>query len=578
MSRKKAIDALQNRHLDKNASLLLSTVSGVGSTKPALIRYFDQKISPVGIITTKSFQVTPNPGNREPIICEPTTGNFGNSVGLKNPGMEQAVEELRALRKEWDFRCLLNVSLSANSVEDFIILVNAFSGVADLLELNFSCPHAAEGYGASIGCDVSIASDYVRKIKEATKSCDIPLFVKLTPNVDDIGLIAKGVVEAGADGLVAINTVGPIVHEDSVSHTAILQNNLGGKGGCSGRWVHEQAVSCIKAIRLAVGKDVPLIGMGGVSSGEDAAEMVLSGADAVGIGSALGTVNQKAWEPYLHSVKSEAEAILTSGSPYLGKSSQSFLSTERQMAYRKHTVTDLSYYGKDTIIIKLDGSLPCKAGEFAFLWLPGIGEKPFSVAHNDPLTFIVKKRGPFTAALFSLSVGSDLYIRGLYGAGLENEVTKRALLVAGGTGVAVLPSLARQLQEQGTEMTILVGTSESVEGKALLEDRLGIYGSFTCVADDGKPGRVLDLLSGLSLDKDEAVYLVGPEIFMAIAAKNLLSRGILEERIYLSMERMTLCGIGMCGECACGDRLTCQWGSFMRYDYLKENAPSMVGL
>lgn len=578
MSERKALQVLKGRHLRLEEPLLLSTVSGVASTKPALIRYFDQKMPPIGIITTKSFQVTPNPGNREPVICETTKGNFGNSVGLRNPGMEQALAELRALRQEWEFRCLLNVSLSANSAEDFIILVDAFSEVADILELNFSCPHAAEGYGASIGCSSEIACEYVRKIKEATKKSEVPLFVKLTPNVEDIGLVAKAVVEAGADGLVAINTVGPIVHEDPVSHTPILQNKIGGKGGCSGRWVHEKALSCIKEIRLAVGDDVPLIGMGGVSTGEEAAEMVLSGADAVGIGSAFGTVNQKDWEPYLHSVQAEAEARLKSRNDYLGPKSEAYLAEERQMAYRKHTVTKIAFYGKDTIILTLDGSLPCKAGEFAFLWLPGIGEKPFSVAHNDPLTFVVKKRGPFTEALWDLSLGSALYVRGIYGAPLENERTDKALLVAGGTGVAVLPALAQQLQGQGTEMTILVGTSESVSGMALLEDRLGCYGSFACVADDGKNGRVLDLLADLSLGPDYACYLVGPEIFMAIAAKKLLSQGIGEERIYLSMERMTLCGIGMCGECVCGDRLTCQWGSFMRYDYLKEHAPSMVGL
>jgi dihydroorotate dehydrogenase (NAD+) catalytic subunit len=578
MSERNALQILKGRHKRLAEPLLLSTVSGVASTKPALIRYFDQKVSSIGIITTKSFQVTPNPGNREPVICETAKGNFGNSVGLKNPGMNQALSELRALRKEWTFKSLLNVSLSANSVEDFIVLVEAFSEVADILELNFSCPHAAEGYGASIGCSSEIASEYVRRIKEATKKSEVPLFVKLTPNVDDIGLVAKAVIEAGADGLVAINTVGPIVHEDPVSHTPILQNGLGGKGGCSGRWVHEQAVSCIKAIRLAVGPDIPLIGMGGVSTGAEAAEMVLCGADAVGIGSAFGTVNQKYWEPYLQAVLEEAEAILHPGLPYHGVKSESFLAPDRQMAYAKHTVTEITYYGKDTIILALDGTLPCKAGEFAFLWLPQIGEKPFSVAHNDPLTFIVKKRGPFTDALWDLSVGSDLYVRGLYGAQVENEITSKALLVAGGTGVAVLPSLAQQLKDQGTEMTILVGTSESVATKALLEDRLGSFGSFTCVADDGKPGRVLDLLATISLDSDQACYLVGPEIFMAIAAKKLLAKGIAEERMYLSMERMTLCGIGMCGECACGDRLTCQWGTFMRYDYLKEHAPAMVGL
>lgn len=572
---KDVMELLSKRHLNPDAPVLLGTVSGVASTKPRLITYFDEKVQAISIITTKSFQVEVNPGNREPVICETSVGNFGNSVGLRNPGMEQALYELRRLRKEHSFSSYLNVSLSANSVEDFITLVKAFDEVADLVELNFSCPHASVGYGASIGCDQNIAAEYVRLIKEATKECKAPLFVKLTPNVDDIGLIAKAVVDSGADGLVAINTVGPIVHKDPGSGLPILQNKLGGKGGSSGHHVYERALSAIREIRQACGDDVPLIGMGGVSSGSEAAALIASGADAVGIGSALGTVDQKAWPEYLAAVKQEAEAILSGDNP-TKEQSTSYIIKDRQMAYEKHHVVKSEQYGKDTRIITLDGTLDCKAGQFAFLWIPTIGEKPFSVAHNDPLTFIVKNRGPFSAELCALKAGDDVYVRGLYGAQLNNELTKKALLLGGGTGVAVLPSLADQLQGQGTEMSILVGTSESVEGKALLEEHLSSYGSFTCIADDGRPGRVLDLLDSIPLDEEQACYLVGPEVFMAIACRKLLARGIKEHNLYLSMERTTLCGIGMCGECACGDRLTCRWGTFMQYDYLAKEAPELI--
>jgi dihydroorotate dehydrogenase (NAD+) catalytic subunit len=572
---KDVMELLSKRHLNPDAPVLLGTVSGVASTKPRLITYFDEKVQAISIITTKSFQVEVNPGNREPVICETSVGNFGNSVGLRNPGMEQALYELRKLRKEHSFSSYLNVSLSANSVEDFITLVKAFDEVADLVELNFSCPHASVGYGASIGCDQNIAAEYVRLIKEATKECKAPLFVKLTPNVDDIGLIAKAVVDSGADGLVAINTVGPIVHKDPGSGLPILQNKLGGKGGSSGHHIYERALSAIREIRQACGDDVPLIGMGGVSSGSEAAALMASGADAVGIGSALGTVDQRTWPEYLAAVKREAEAILH-GDGSVQEQSTSYIINHRQMAYEKHQVLKSEQYGKDTRIITLDGTLDCKAGQFAFLWIPTIGEKPFSVAHNDPLTFIVKNRGPFSAELCALQAGDDVYVRGLYGAQLNNEKTKKALLLGGGTGVAVLPSLADQLQGQGTEMSILVGTSESVEGKALLEEDLSSYGSFTCIADDGRPGRVLDLLDTIPLDEEQACYLVGPEVFMAIACRKLLARGIKEHNLYLSMERTTLCGVGMCGECACGDRLTCRWGTFMQYDYLAKEAPELI--
>ncbi|MCH3919375.1 MAG: tRNA-dihydrouridine synthase [Sphaerochaeta sp.] len=314
---------------------------------------------PVDLITTKSFQVVPNPGNPEPVICETQTGCFGNSVGLKNVGMKEAQAELKRLRGE-RMRALLNVSLSANSPEDFITLIRTLCPYADLVELNFSCPHAAKGYGASIGCDASIASMYVRTIRKAIPDLSVPLFVKLTPNVPDIGSIAKAVMEAGADGITAINTVGPVEHRDPDSGYSILINKVGGKGGKSGRWVKEDALHAVRAIRNAVGADIPIIGMGGVSTGTDAAAMVQAGADVVGIGSALGMVNQQEWPRYLEAVGSEAFAMLHGENPVLR--SEGYLRTERKMAYRRHRIVEKETYGPDTVILTLDGELPQQGG------------------------------------------------------------------------------------------------------------------------------------------------------------------------------------------------------------------------
>lgn len=580
---------LRGRHLEclKNpmdTPPLLATVSGVASTKTPLVRYFDKDIPAVGIITTKSFQVVPNPGNREPVICEVAPGDFGNSVGLRNPGMEVALKELAALRASHEMRALLNVSVSASNPADFITLIRQFEDVADIIELNFSCPHASAGFGASIGCDIDIASSYMAEIKKSIPRCKALIFVKLTPNVEDIGAIAKAVVEAGADGLVAINTVGPNIHMDPVAKAPILQNKLGGKGGCSGRWVNGRAVECVREIRTAVGDSVPLIGMGGVSTGNDVATMLQAGADAVGVGSAFGKVHQRFWRDYTDALVQEAIASLMAvhgkKSILPADSSASYIDGTRQMEYHAHTIRKVLFHTPDIAVFTLSGTLDCQAGQFAFLWIPGVGEKPFSVAENDPLTFVIKKRGAFTEAMFALREGDVVYVRGLYGARIEQEPSPRALLLAGGTGVAVLPSLARLLKSQGTEMDIYVGTSTSVptaDGKALLEDSLSAYGRFACVADDGRPGRVLDCLDAVLSDVDGlACYVVGPERFMTIAAGKMMSAGVPAERIYLSMERNTLCGIGMCGECVCGDRLACQWGTFMRYDYLLAEAPELV--
>lgn len=562
----------------KDHSVHMATVSGCASTKPELVKWFNDKVNAVEIVTTKSFQVVQTFGNREPVICQTSEEVFGNSVALRNPGMEVALPQLEKLKTD-GLRVWLNVSISANNPENFITLVKAFDKVADSIELNLSCPHARAGFGAAIGSDAKIASDYVRQICEAYPQRESLLFVKLTPNVNNIGEIAKAVIDSGADGLAAINTVTPVVHMDPVCNQPILNNPIGGKGGVSGDVVFDRAIECIKEIRQAVGDDVPIIGTGGVSDGQRAAQMVLAGADAVGIGTALAKVGQKNWGPFFEAVKSEAESFLQGNSVPLA--SRDMQAKGRVMAYSAFKVTDKVLHCEDTVLITLDGSMKnFKPGEFVFLWIPGVGEKPFSVAKSDPLMFIIKKRGEFTQAVFDkLNVGDTIMLRGPYGAETQTPDTKKAIIVAGGTGEAVAMPLAQKLHREGTPMSFLVGTS--VDGnRGILEKELGAYGSYLCVSDAGKPGRILESLDGAIREAtadgtsiaDIAFYLIGPSIFMKIAGSKISGLGAKAENILLSMEKNTMCGIGLCGECSCGGKLTCQWGTFMTYEFLcKEN-------
>ena len=559
----------------KRKEAALATVSGVATTKPSLIRLFDREMC-TDIITTKSFQVKPNPGNREPVICEDEIGTWGNSVGLRNPGMDAALPEIIKLREE-GLRKWLNISLSADNEDDFITLVKAFGPYADSVELNFSCPHAKKGFGASIGSDISIASSYVRKIDEAVKNREFLLFVKLTPNVGNIDEIAKAVIDAGADGIVAINTVGPVPHIEQLTGLPVLNNPIGGKGGESGDGIFPVALDAVKRIRKTVGDDVPVIGMGGASDGERAASLILAGADAVGVGSALGRVSQKKWKDYLIEVKREAEAYLNGENPAL--LSRAYLRTERAMEYRPHKVGSVKLHSPDTMILTLEGKVEnFKAGEFVFLWLPGVGEKPFSLALTSPLTFIIKKRGIFTSLLFdTIKEGDTIYIRGPYGGEAETKKTKKALLILGGTGEAVAAPLSDKLEKDGVHLSFLVGTSAGA-GRGILCDVLSLRGDYQCIPDDGKTGRVLDyiapgierLLSDGTALCDIAFYLVGPEIFMKTAASRLKSSGVSPEMISVSMEKNTMCGVGLCGECACGSRLMCQWGTFFTLSFLEE--------
>ena len=175
-----------------------------------------------------------------------------------------------------------------------------------------------------------------------------------------------------------------------------------------------------------------------------------------------------------------------------------------------------------------------------------------------------------------LSLGDIVYARGVYGEALTPPVSRRAAILAGGTGIAVIPSLVDRLREQGTEMTIFYGTSGDEEYPPLYE-RLSQDADFVIIPDEGVPGRVIHHLceqlsrdmQGPELDQQDTIcYMVGPERFMAIAAASCIKAGMDPSALYLSMERPTLCGIGMCGECACGDRLMCRYGTFIPYTHL----------
>lgn len=512
-----------------------------------MVEYFEDNVPSCDMITTKSYQVIKTFGHREPVVCETQEGNFGNFVGLRNPGMEAVYPKIKALSDK-GMRALLNISLSANNPQDFSTLVAKFDGIADLLELNFSCPHAQAGFGASIGSDAETAASYVRAICQNVPKRKALLIIKLTPNTENIGEIAKAVIDAGADGVAAINTVGPLEHIDPVSGEVIFSKQEGGKGGASGEWIRERALVCIREIRAAIGDDPILLGMGGVTTALDVRRMLEAGADSVGVGSALSRLEMKDYENYFAALKSgqDVTPLLISGN---------------RLQYQKRTVLKAKTVSGDMRELTLSGEMNCFPGQFAFLWIPQVGEKPFSVAGNHPLKFLIRKRGFFSDYCFSLKEGDTVYTRGLYGKPMRIEPSDKALLLAGGSGVAVLPLIAEQLHKLRIPMQMKVGVSIKHEEEAL-EDVLSAYGEIRYVADDGKPGRVLDTITAEDVSGDVRVYIVGPGAMMKAASERLLALGMDEDKIHISVEKLTLCGVGLCGECFCAGKLSCKEGTF----------------
>jgi dihydroorotate dehydrogenase (NAD+) catalytic subunit len=554
--------------------LKLATVSGVLTTTAGLIEWVDREIPEIEVITTKSYEVQPNPGYREPVLVEPQVGCFGNAVGLRNPGMERGYRELAGLRRRRRLRALLNVSLSGRSIEDFVRLAERFGELADVLELNFSCPHAKSGYGAAIGSRRDLVASYVREIRRATR---VVLVAKLTPNVEDIGSIAGAALEAGADGIAAINTVGPELYLEPQSGKPILYNPNGHQGGRSGEWVREIALRKIREIRQAVGPAVPILGMGGMTRGEDLLRMKEAGADVVGIGSAFIRVgHQSAIPRYVAALREDAvgEDACT-GTDRAGE----FLSGRRLMEYRPYPIREIREIGENLRLLALEGELEYRASQYVFLFLPGVGEKPFSIAHRNPLSFLIRRKGEFTRELFNLKEGETLWLRGVYGADAPESDKPRAVILAGGTGVALVPRLVEKLTSSGKDVRVYFGISSP--GESGLQDLMNEKTHWTTVTDDGIPGRVIGEmrreLSGKEAE-NTCFYNIGPHVFMKKAMEVQQSLGADPRSIYSSLENRTLCGVGACGACACGERMLCKEGTFVSLEFLSSRGIDIAEL
>jgi dihydroorotate dehydrogenase (NAD+) catalytic subunit len=205
-----------------------------------------------------------------------------NAVGLSNPGVEEEVAELRAAQTQLrSLHVPLIASVFADSrVEHFAAVAERICAAEpDCVEVNISCPNVEAEFGRPFAADPASAAAVTRAVKDAV---DRPVIVKLSPNVADIAAVARAVEDAGADAIAAVNTLGPGMVIDLHSGAPILANRV---GGVSGPAIHPIAVRCVYDICAAV--RIPVIGMGGVTTGRDALEMILAGATAVGIGSAV---------------------------------------------------------------------------------------------------------------------------------------------------------------------------------------------------------------------------------------------------------------------------------------------------
>jgi dihydroorotate dehydrogenase (NAD+) catalytic subunit len=244
--------------------------SGVLGVTGAIMR----RVSEAGadVVVTKSIGLVPRKGNQGPILAA-SHGGLLNAVGLTNPGIDEFAEELSVL-KTADLPVVL--SIFGNTLEEINKVASKGADLnPDGIELNLSCPHANIG---QIAHDPDLTYKFVKEVKDAV---DCPVFAKLTPNASDYVSVGLAAEKAEADALVAINTLRGM-KIDIHQRRPVLGNRV---GGLSGPPVFPVAVRCVFDLFEAL--SIPVIGVGGVSSWEDAVEMHLAGASAIQIGTAV---------------------------------------------------------------------------------------------------------------------------------------------------------------------------------------------------------------------------------------------------------------------------------------------------
>jgi dihydroorotate dehydrogenase (NAD+) catalytic subunit len=250
----------------------VTTASGTFGSGAEYSQFVD--LSRLGAVTTKGVANIPWPGNPTPRIAE-TYGGMLNAIGLQNPGIDVFVKRDIPYLKENNATIIVNVC--GKSVEDYVEVVERLGDEpVDLLEINVSCPNVKEG-GIAFGQDPKALYEITKEIKAKAKQ---PIIMKLSPNVTDITEMAKAAEAAGTDALSLINTLTGM-KIDVKKRKILLANQT---GGMSGPAIKPVAVRMVYQVAHAV--NLPIIGMGGIATAEDALEFLMAGATAVAVGTA----------------------------------------------------------------------------------------------------------------------------------------------------------------------------------------------------------------------------------------------------------------------------------------------------
>ncbi len=270
----------------------VTTGSGTFGSGEEYSEFLD--LAALGAVTTKGVANVPWPGNPTPRVAE-VYGGMLNAIGLQNPGIDVMIERDLPMLQEAGATVIVNVC--GKSEKDYVEVVERLADQpVDLLEINVSCPNVKEG-GIAFGQDPKALYEITKAVKAKAKQ---PIIMKLSPNVTDITEMARAAVDAGSDALSLINTLTGM-KIDIEKRDFVLANKT---GGMSGPAVKPVALRMVYQVANAV--DVPIIGMGGITTAEDALEFIMAGATAVSVGTA-NFINPTATVDVIEGIKAYME-------------------------------------------------------------------------------------------------------------------------------------------------------------------------------------------------------------------------------------------------------------------------------
>lgn len=549
----------------KSPSVLASGILGV--TFSSLKRVFDEG---AGIVTTKSIGIKKRKGHNGPVVFDYGFGLI-NSVGLSNPGIDEFKREFETYNPDFP----LIVSIFGENIEDYGELASRLKGLSfNFLEVNISCPNVEDEFGNPF----AFSAELTRKITGAVKDkSDKQVIVKLSPNTPDVLKIAEAAVDGGADAINVINTVGPGMVIDIYTGNPVISAK---KGGISGPGILPITVRIVYELydRLKV----PIIGTGGIFDGKSALQVLMAGATVYGIGSSIYYRGLSVFREIdsevkdfleVNKIKNVKELIglshrLNKRRYFIFSGKIDGESAPEQIRSRYGFVVSqvsntVDYKSSDVrwIDIEINDSSAVRPipGQFYMMWIPGLDQKPFSVAYADDKTvsFAVAKRGKFTSELFRLEKGYPVGLLGPIGRGFDLS-KDNYLLLGGGVGAAPVLYSALRLLEKSKKVTLVIGGRSITDIRWALDFveryikkyKKDIFDIFYTTEDGslGSKGFITDVVDDLFRNnKFDFSLICGPEKFIVKAISILTVMGIPGEA---SIERMMKCGIGICGSCS----------------------------